>query len=141
MAKFKKHVRYDKDMANDGVWFSIIDEVENNYGEFRLRHVDRANPRTKLDFKRIQTKYQESIRSGKMTTDESQRIYFCEAVLVDWKGVLDEKGKEVPFTVADAIEYFSDDDNLYVLERLIQLSDDIRNFNKLEPVEDIIKNS
>lgn len=140
MTKFKTFKRYDAATAEEGVFFKIEDEIGNVYGEFKCRYLDPHSPKTELVMKRIRQKYAADIRSKKLSDMDAVRAVFVEGVLMDWKGVLDEKDKEVPFTVADAIEFFNLEDNRWLLNELSVLAGDVKNFQKEAVVEEVEKN-
>lgn len=52
-------------------------------------------------------------RGGEIPREESRRFLretVCETVLLDWKGIEDEKGKEIPYTAEFAKELFAQDE-------------------------------
>lgn len=139
--KFSIPKRYDAELADAGVWFNIVDENGNEYGEFKCRYLDEASPRTEVAYKRIRQKYAAQIRAKKLTDIEAVKVVFVEAVLMDWKGIKDEKGKEVPYEVATALDYFSLEETRWVLLQLGKLSGDVTNFApEIVDVEAVEKN-
>lgn len=140
MTKFKTFKRYDEATAEEGVFFNIVDEIGNEYGEFKCRYLDPHSPKTELVLKRIRQKYAAEIRSKKMTDMDAVRAVFIEGVLMDWKGVLDENDKPVPFSIKLAIEFFNMEENRWLLEQLSALSGDVKNFQKEADIEEVEKN-
>lgn len=146
MSKFKRPVRYDADLANDGVWFAIEDELGNDYGMFKCIWWEAGSPRYRAAQERLErakpalntgngfrqpkkpTK-REAAREGDLQTIRN----FVENVLVDWR-VDGADGKPVPFTEADAIEYFDVDDPtaIYCFTALLAKAADVRNFQPAE---------
>lgn len=139
--KFHIPQRYDMTLAEEGVWFSIYDENNTHWGDFRLGYLDPSSPRTELVYKRIRAKYAAQIRSNKLADLEAIKVVFVEAILKDWRGIKDDKGKEVEFSIENALAYFSEEGTRYVLSRLGELSGDVTNFTALEQtVDEIEKN-
>jgi hypothetical protein len=137
--KFNIPKRYDADLAENGVWFNISDENGNQYGEFKCRFMDTTSQRTELALKRIRTKYASEIRSKKMGDWDSIKVVMAEGVLIDWK-MKDDKGKDIPFSIEAALEYFSLEQTRWVLLELGKLADNVTNFAALPVIEDIEKN-
>ena len=56
--------------------------------------------------------YRRTIHKVAGESDDERWLKFCEMlatqVIIDWKGVLDEDGKEIPFDIDAAIRGFSD---------------------------------
>lgn len=138
MSKFSIPKRYDAAVAEEGVWFEIADEAGQEYGSFKCRYLDELHPRTEVITKRVKTQF--ATKKGRKADEwEVLKTIMVECVLLDWK-VNDMKGKPVPFTKADALEYFSEIDTRYCLIALSRLSGDVTNFGTDMPVEVIEKN-
>lgn len=140
MAKFKKFKRYDDTTAEEGVWFEIHDPIGQYYGSFKCRYLDPYSPKSELIMGRLRKKYAAAMRSKAMSELDAGRAVFVEGVLMDWKDVLDENDKPVPFKLADALEFFGDDDNRWLLNEISALANDVMNFQKIADVEEIEKN-
>ena len=139
--KFKRPARYDVSLADEGVWFALEDEAGNSWGEFKLRYLDPLSPRTEATYKRIRAKYAPQIKSKKMGDLEAAKVAFIEANLADWRGIEDEKGKAVEFSLENAMAYFDTetDEGRWALVQLGNLAGDVTNFGAT-PVEHTEKN-
>ena len=128
MTAFALPKRYDESIANEGVTFSITDENDNYWGDFTCKHLDEFSQRGELAYKRIRAKYAAQIRSKKLNDYDAIKVVFCEASLVNWSGIVDAKGKEVPFSLETALEYFGLDGTKWLLVHLSRLASDMTNY-------------
>ena len=144
MSKFYVPVRYDVSDAVAGKWFEIVDEAGNHYGEFKLKLIDPASQRAQRDINAIKIKYRSKAKT--MSDEESQTVVLCELALCDWKLATDPNDKEavaVPYSVADAMEYFNlNDFTRWVKSELFRISSDITYFapEVAEVAEEVEKN-
>lgn len=139
MTTFHFPARYDDTLADEGVWTSVIDEVGNDYGRFKLSLFDELTPRYRSTLERLQRKYPP--KNGKpnatymaMTEDQKLILTFVELAMSDWE-IKDEKGKAIPFSKEAAKEYFADPRALFVLRELSSFARDVRNFQPEEQAE------
>ncbi|MDD1452639.1 hypothetical protein NHF48_019680 [Sphingomonas sp. H160509] len=139
MTAFHFPARYDEAQADEGVWTSVIDEVGNHYGRFKLCLFDELTPRYRVTLERLQRKY--PAKNGRTneayaakSDDEKNVEVFVELSLVDWE-IKDEKGKAIPFAKDTAIAYLSDVRALYVLRELAAFARDVRNFQPEEQTD------
>lgn len=146
--KFRKpKARYDYNQANDGVWFYPTDEVDNDFGGFRVGLFDQSIPRVRTLAER-----EERLAMGKQkrTDEDTSRRRNVETILkaclLDWD-MRDEDGNEIPFTLDDAIEFFmtketnphtGQDEYCYdfVFIAIMNFVRDVRNFQ----AEDVLGN-
>ena len=89
-----------------------------DYGTFAIR-IKRAGP-SNLAFvretRKIQEKYGRKLELNVMSDDDIRNIYFelfAKTVIVDWSGVVDEKGNEMECTPVNCIKLFTDLPDLY----------------------------
>jgi hypothetical protein len=54
MTKFKRPARYDAQLADDGVWFAIDDELGNEYGMFKCVWFEVGSPRHRAALERLE---------------------------------------------------------------------------------------
>lgn len=125
MTDFQFYDEYDKEVANEGVWFQGIDRAGNNYGSFLCRLIDRDQPATKTFFNRQGNKKQNVVSEEKQTEDTIRM--FIECSLLDWD-LKDIKGKPIEFDKKKAFEYFSNPKTHTFLMNLIQYSSDVNNY-------------
>ncbi len=128
MSKFKLPKRYDMTKAEEGVWFDIADDNGVEWGKFKCRLIDDTSQRSELAYKRIRMKYASDIKTKKLNEYDSIKVVFCEASLLDWAGIQDEKGKDIPFSLNDALEYFGMEETRWLLLQLSRLASDYTNF-------------
>ncbi len=139
--KFKVPQRYDAATAQEGVFFEVVDEYDTSWGEFKCIYSDEDERRIKLASDRLKVKYAKEIRTGKVSTKVLQFEMFLDALLVDWRGVKDDKGKEIPFTKEAARAYFEIPEVAkFVLPHLYDYISDVRNF-KLVVKDEVTGNS
>ncbi len=98
-AKFKT----DKTAEQGGNWFAVEPGVR-----FLIRRYRGSNA---SKIKASNAKYQQplirKVQSGTITEEEQAEIglkTFVDACLVDWEGVVDDKGNEVEFSFESAME-------------------------------------
>ena len=85
--------------------------------------------------------FKHQLQTGTMQEEKAQEIYinaFVATVLKDWKGVTDEKGKEMAFNEENAKKLFKDLPVLY--ENLSKEASDFENY-KRRMDEETVKNS
>lgn len=90
--------RFDKEAIETGKW------VEYDGGEFKLASISNS------EFVKAYGEY--SANKDKEEAEVDNKA-FCELVattlLLDWKGVVDEAGEELPYSVDEAVEILMDD--------------------------------
>ncbi|SEJ87546.1 hypothetical protein SAMN05518849_11685 [Sphingobium sp. AP50] len=115
MVQFKKtKSRYDYKAAMAGRRCEIDDVFTGvTYGPFLCGLVDDALPRVRVASERIQRKYQGSDNSKISDLEKMKRlieILVEVGGLLGWENILDANDKPVPFTVENAISFFSQHD-------------------------------
>jgi hypothetical protein len=117
----------NKDLESEGVWFMTSKDTG-----FLLRRSGGANSnRMKMITAKHQKPVLHKIKNDLLTDEESQEIglkIFVDAVLVDWKGVTDEEGNEIPFSRENAIEVLQEVPDL--VDRLLAHTIDFNNFKE-----------
>lgn len=117
-SKFKA----DTSLETNGVWITIeehegVSFLVRRYGGKNSQKVREANARFSKPFAN-------KIASNSLTAEESEDIAlraFCSACLVDWKGVKDENGQEIPCSFDTAVE---------ILSGLPELTDTLFNYSR-----------
>lgn len=95
----------DKAIETDGKWFLMAENVE-----FKMKRFGGANSVevNKLNAKYL-GKYQKLISKGLLDKEVEAGLYvkvFVEASMVDWKGLSDDEGNDIPFTKEAAQDLF-----------------------------------
>lgn len=141
MSKFFVPKPYDATKAEDGVWFSVYDKDDTLYGEFKLKYVDQHSKAGELAYKRVKAKYATQIRTKALSGYDSLKVVLCELHLLDWKlptDPNDTKAKPVPFSLADALEYFSMDDTKWIAYELSNYATEPTNFKSPEEIAEVV---
>lgn len=90
--------RFDKEAIETGKW------TKYDGGEFKLASVSSS------EFVKAHSDYLDN--KGKEGVEADNKA-FCELIattlLLDWKGVVDEAGEELPYSVDEAVEILMDD--------------------------------
>lgn len=139
MTAFHFPTRYDETQADEGVWTSVVDEMDNVWGRFKLCLFDETTPRHRVTLERLQRKYpakkgQPNAALKAKSQDEWAVELFVEMSVVDWE-MKDAKGKAIPYTPEAAIAYLSDPRALFVLKEIGAFARDVRNFQPEEQEE------
>jgi len=127
--------RFNDDLAEQGVWFEIYAEKNQHFGDFKCIHANPESTKLKLAQERAQQRNQKGLRTGAFKNDDLVLEIFLDVVLVDWRGVKDSKGKDVPYSKAAAKAYFSTKGTKYALQNLMVYAADPTNFDKADPEE------
>lgn len=141
MSKFYVPKLYDTATAEEGEFFSIYDNDETFYGEFRLKYIDPHSRSHEAAMKRVRAKYAQEIRTKKLTGYDSLKVVLVELHMVDWRlptDPNDPKAEPVPFTIDNALEYFSMDETKWIAHKLSDLCSEPTNFKggaAVTPVE------
>lgn len=124
----------DQNLEKDGV---IID-----YGDFKFK-IARAGG-SNATYKRLVAArikpYTHQLQSGTLDEEKAKQLMmeiFVDSVLLDWEGVMDEKGKAIKYTRENAIKLFNDLPDLYL--DITEQANKTSNFRR-EMVEETIKN-
>jgi hypothetical protein len=131
--------RYNEELADEGVWFSVYDEDDRLWGKFKCAMYDADSRRFKQAFDRLKTKYAKEIRTKSTDAEKMGAELFLDAVLLDWEEVT-VGGKEFAFTRANAELYFAHKPHLkFALPKLLEFSQDVRNY-QAAPKDEIAGN-
>jgi len=136
MSKFKRRSRYNDDLAKNGVWFSVRNEMGEHYGDFLCSLIDGHSPHFKLRAMRLPKINSDApLSPEQIARRDAQTI--VDLSLNDWRGVVDADGNEVAFSAADAVEYLAEE--TYVAERLMDHARNVANY-QMATTADIVKN-
>jgi len=138
MSEFNFPTRYDEAAADEGVWTSVIDEMDNLWGRFKLCLFDETTQRYRLTMERLMRKYRNAAKSNpgsKEKTNEERAVeVFVELALVDWE-ITNKAGKAIPFSKEAAVRYLMAPQALYVQNAIVAFARDVRNFQPEEQTE------
>lgn len=130
MTKFTFPKRVDESLAEVGVDFYIKDELGQNWGNYKLKWMDRESARGKAVWIRAAKKYKAAIKAGSITAEELGRTLLIENFLIDWDLPTQMTGgKKVAFSVEVAKEFFGQPETFWLAEKLADLAEDITNFS------------
>lgn len=135
MSKFKRHSRYDVTLAEQGVWFTVRDELDQVYGEFLCSLIDHHATHTKLRAQRAAKGQRQ--QGKKAEAAEVIAELLVSLSLTDWSGVYYADGKPVEFTRANALEYLTDE--TFVATALLEYAQNVANY-QVATADDIAKN-
>jgi hypothetical protein len=134
----------DREASKEGVWIEMIDVDGTKFGSYKCRLLGdgnleyRAARRRRLA--RLSKAQQFALRAENADFELAHEIdvdIFIEAILVDWKDVLDDKGKAVAYSEKSAKALFMQEQWLF--ELLEEEAGRMANFRRQER-EDTAKN-
>lgn len=138
ISNLKKRFSTSDSLGNQGVWIKVV--VSDEEYEFKLAHMGRSNRRwnslSSASYR--QNKYK--IDNGLMTEEQSIariRKLFCQAILLDWRGVTDDDGLALPYSPELGEEVMSECHTLY--EYLVDEATRLENFQEKEIKETVGK--
>lgn len=99
------------DLEKNGVWL--------NYGDCKIlvARAGGANKRFEALAKARLKNYQKAIQVGALSNQKATEIMqeiYSESVVLDWEGVTDENGKELPFSKENVLKVFKDLPDLFL---------------------------
>ena len=95
-------VKTDVAKQNDGTWVDFLMGI-------RLKIARSRNPKYNELMRKLTENMRIDMREGKFDNTEFNNVLIkvrAETILLDWENI-DEDGKSVPYSIAKAIEYFS----------------------------------
>lgn len=122
----------------EGVWIDTISTPE----KFKLasasnsKYSDKIAELTKPKLLQVQAAQAKLAKGQRIPEDilvfvsENELIAFCECILVDWKGVKNKKGKNIPYSPAGALKLLTNPDMRRLKEALMDEADNQNNFAK-----------
>lgn len=115
----------DKNLEENGVWFAIGGGVE-----FLIRRFSAQNSRMKMAMAKYYKPRAREIDNNTISTQDSLEInvkIFVSTCLINWKGVKDSEGKELPYNAETAIAQLIKYPDLYLeLQKLSQSAENYR---------------
>ena len=123
--KFKKYSRYDELCAQNGVDHTVVDELDQKRGTFKVSLFDTTSKQVQVNMERYQRENADAI--ARLTTAEERgTLLFVSCFLHGWSDVLDGDDKEVAFDKEAAFELLLEDQ--WLTEKLIAFSKNVMNF-------------
>jgi hypothetical protein len=117
----------DKELVEKGAPITIGMNVKDN--PIIMYVAEAGNPK----HKKAQRKYDRQLEIARNNHDRRQLLMakiVAESILVHWEGVLDSKGKEVPYTVKNGIDALLKYDKLNL--DIMDAATDIENYRPAE---------
>lgn len=93
-----------------------VDLDYGKMGKFRIHRAGGSNARYKNFAQAKMKPYNRQIQAGTMDDDVATKLMveiFAKTVIVGWAGVKDRDGKDLPFSVDNAIQLFTDLPDLF----------------------------
>ncbi len=113
-----------------------LDGVDLSFGKGRLITVRRAGGSNAKFSSYVAGKLREndiSVSGDAMDDEKAKGIMYdayAKLVVLDWKGWLDEKGKEIPFSYENCVSLFNSSREIY--EHVVTQSNTLNNFRAAE---------
>lgn len=134
MAKFKFPKRYDKDVAEAGVWFDVYDELGQHYGKFLLRYMNHNDPKLIAIRSRFIKANDVALKTKQLKDEDIVHHIFLEYSLLDWQGIQAD-GVDVPYSKEDAKEYFAEGEARFVMDQLTYYATSVESYQAVSPDE------
>lgn len=124
--KLAKVFGTDKSKEQEGVWIEM-----GEGGAIKVARM--GNPSYSKKFQKLTKPYKQAIRRETLSDEIAERILvdsMAEHILLDWKGIEDENGNEIPYSLETAKKLLSDlkDFRNYISE----MATSIENFKEEE---------
>lgn len=118
-------------MEKEGNWFVVAEGVEfliRRFGGSNSSHIKKLTAQYHKPYARL-------IELGNLPEDKEREIYvniFVEGCLIDWRGIKNERGEELPFDKAEAKKLFLELPDMF--DSLVSYASDSNNFKDVEDV-------
>ena len=138
MSNLFRALKTDEKKVAEGVWF------ENIVGDAAFKIAKSTSPPYKEYFLKITKPYRRQLRNENLPEDKSNEL-LCDAyskhILLDWRNVIDENGKEVEYSPAVGYKYLLELEEFRTIVQ--ELSGDVESFRKewVEESEEVLKKS
>jgi hypothetical protein len=116
----------NQDKEKEGAWIYYDDELA-----FKVKRISGRNKKFMLASEKIE-KLKRRGELSKAEEDKKLAGLFVDCSLVDWKGVTDKEGKEIPFSKNAAIELLTNPDWPDFFPDLFLKAHDNEHFKDLE---------
>lgn len=106
----------DKAKEENGIWIPFGKTEEGQEISFKIARASKTNAKYSKALERLMKPYQKQIRLNTLSDDVANNVMieaFCEGILLDWKGIYDEDGKEMKYSKENAIKLMNDLPDLF----------------------------
>lgn len=137
-SEFNFPKRADPDRVKVGVKWNMKDEFQQSWGVYTLTFMDTEFVRGREKMLAAATQYSDLLESGEMTHQDIGIRVFCENYLIDWEipvEIWSDNGEPVKFTPDNAVKFLSQEPTIWLVEKLLALSQDITKFGYLKNVK------
>lgn len=117
-------LKTDAKRSEEGVWQEIGEGFEVKVA--RLGHPEYKAYVAKLSKPHLRSIQREGIGSAKLR--EIQQRAVSRHILLDWRGLHDDDGSEIPYSQEKALELLSDPDYSELLDIILELAQDVELF-------------
>lgn len=125
----------DAELEEDGMWVTYTPEIR-----FKIRRANSEQAQKVM--RKLMAPYKSITRSGRDlprgVSEDLERQWVAQAILVDWAGVTDRDGKELPFSVDKAMKVLAELPDMR--REIANLSGEAETFRR-QQLEDDAKNS
>lgn len=107
---FSKNFKTDLTLEEKGVWLQIGVDVDTGVAQEILVRYS-ANKDAQRMITRLREPHKKQFRKGNIPDDINETILtqvVAKHILIGWRGLLDDDGKEIEFTEEKALEILSD---------------------------------
>lgn len=106
----------DKAKEENGIWIPFGKTEKGQEISFKIARASKTNAKYSKALERLMKPYQKQIRLNTLSDDVANNVMieaFCEGILLDWKGISDEEGKEMKYSKENAIKLMNDLPDLF----------------------------
>lgn len=132
----KKVFATDKVKTDQGIWVDFDDGIS-----IRIRRISSKPVQDKNE--ELNAPYSNNVRRGKLpdsVAEDNLIKLIAGGIISDWKGILDDKGKEIPYSPENAYEIIKDEDLADFRLEVLNISQD-RALYKKKADEEALGNS
>lgn len=111
-----KNFKTDKKAESDGAWFTVSLDDNGKPIRFLISRAGPTNPRFTAGYNRYVKPKNKDLQNSTMGLDELQKLLvklYAEVIVLGWENVQDEKGKDLPFSQANAEKLMADLPDLF----------------------------
>jgi hypothetical protein len=100
----------NQDKEKTGIWVEYSPNEDGSVPRFRIARLGGANRRAAVITDRVMKPFARQIQLNTLRPEKAEELdrhIFCEACLLDWQGVQDANGQEIPYSFENAIDLFT----------------------------------
>ena len=129
LSRLKKKFGVSSHLSQSGVWINVDLGDGGAPVGFLLAMMGRSNRKwsslASESWRKDKTKHDAGLVSTDDSVKRAMRV-FCTTVLLDWRGIEDDNGKPIPYSVEQGMQVLQDMDGLY--DYLLDESQALSNF-------------